>query len=103
MAYQPPKLETDLETPRLRNLALYAMTFASEKGLEALGIPTLISSGAALAFYGLLFFFMNPDLFLFTNSGSLEQKIDKKDIIIKPIVQPFKDFINIFRMRRVRL
>ncbi len=103
MAYEAPKTERDQDTPRLRNLALYAVTLLTALGIEShIGCSPVILAGTALIGYGIMFNMLNPDIIMFDKNDVYKKKI-RKDLLLTPLKQPFKDALNLVKIRKIKV
>lgn len=101
MAYEAPKVNFNFESPRKRNLALYSFILASSGIIDLMFIRSpVLTAGVALIVYAILFDAINPDRFFFKKNGTLIDKVPKKNLIVKPFIQPFKDIINLVRPKK---
>lgn len=114
-AYQAKPFRIDFHTPRLRNVALYATTILSAVGVynltsswELMCCSPLVIAGLALSVYGFTYHMLNPDALNFHESPNTAGEpiynvnINRNDIVLKPLFQPFKDIYNLIRLRRVK-
>jgi hypothetical protein len=99
MAYKAESFKVDFETPRMRNLGLYAISILAGTGL---GLVAGCFPIGVLFLYGVTFDLINPDMFNFDEKGVYVNNIKRKDLLLKPIVQPFKDIVNLVRLRKAR-
>lgn len=114
--FQPKPFLIDFHSPRLRNTALYAFTILSSMRIheataawDLLCCSPLVIAGLALTFYGFAYHMLNPDALNFhehpeiPNEPIYNTKITRKDIILKPLLQPIKDIYNLAKLRHIRI